>query len=322
MKTANSNLFTPGVWPVMITPFTDTGEIDFQGLESLTDFYINSGVSGLFACCLSSEVHELTPEETILLCSKTVEYARGRVPVAAGIPQSSDMDEIAVFIRQIIDAGADTAVITTCQIATEDESDDVWKQRMSKLMDSTGEISLGTYECPVPYKRVLSPELFQWVAESGRVSFHKDTCCDAEQIRQKLAVSGGSGLRFFNAHLPTLVDSLKAGGDGYSGVDANFFPELSVWICENFQEASTEQIRNAEQFLIQALDAYGEFYPRSGKQFLQMRGVDMGTHCRRTGVPPCTEEDRQSLDLLYQNFQTLAANLHLPETRVPELLTP
>jgi 4-hydroxy-tetrahydrodipicolinate synthase len=309
MKTATGSLTAPGVWPVMITPFKADGQIDFQGLESLIDFYIAHGVSGLFACCLSSEIHELTPEETILLCSKTVEYARGRVPVAAGIPQHSDINELADFARQTIDAGACTVVITTCQIAGEKESDDIWKQRMQELMSSTGEISLGTYECPVPYKRVLSPELFRWIAESGRVHFHKDTCCDAEQIRQKLAVSAGTGLRFFNANLPTLVDSLKAGGDGYSGVDTNLLPELPVWLCENARTAAPEQIHTVEQFLIDALDTYGNCYPRSAKWFLKMRGVQMDTHCRRKNVPLCTEHDEQRLTALYRDYQNLAADL-------------
>ncbi len=309
MKTATSSHAAPGVWPVMITPFTADGQIDFQGLESLIDFYIAHGVSGLFACCLSSEVHELTPEETILLCSKTVEYARGRVPVAAGIPQSTDLREIAGFARQTIDAGACTVVITTCQLAAEEDSDEVWKQNMQQLMDSTGQISLGTYECPTPYKRVLSPELFGWIAESGRVHFHKDTCCDIDQIRQKLALSAASGLRFFNAHLPTLAGSLQAGGDGYSGVDTNLLPELPVWICENFRTAPAEQIHTVEQFLIDALDVYGNCYPRSAKWFLQMRGVAIGTHCRRKNVPPCTEKDQQLLTALYRDYQTLAADL-------------
>lgn len=317
MKSANNTLRAPGVWPVMIAPFTENGKIDFQGLENLIDFYITNGVSGLFACCLSSEVHELTPEETVLLCNKTVEYTRGRVPVAAGIPQSSNMDEIADFIRQTMDAGAQIAVITTCQIAAEEESDEIWKKKMEQLLNSTGEIPLGTYECPVPYKRVLSPELFQWISQSGRIRFHKDTCCDAKQIRQKLSVSTGSALQFFNAHLPTLVDSLKAGGDGYSGVDTNFFPELSVWICENFQNATSTQIRKAEQFLINALSVYGNCYPRSAKWFLKMRGVEMETHCRRDGVLPCTEQDQQKLIDLYWEYQTLASELSLKEPLKP-----
>ena len=100
-----------------------------------------------------------------------------------------------------MDLGASSAVISTCQLARKQDSDDIWKKTMETLMSLTGNIPLGTYECPVPYKRVLSTDLFRWIAQSGQVNFHKDTCCNLKQIREKLLVSINTPLHFFNAHL-------------------------------------------------------------------------------------------------------------------------
>ncbi|HEY7159689.1 MAG TPA: dihydrodipicolinate synthase family protein, partial [Acidobacteriota bacterium] len=44
-----------GYIPVMLTPFKDNGAIDYEGLSRLIEFYLDAGVSGLFANCLSSE---------------------------------------------------------------------------------------------------------------------------------------------------------------------------------------------------------------------------------------------------------------------------
>ena len=291
----------PGVWPVMLTPFTDDGEIDLHGLRSLIEFYIGNGASGLFANCLSSEVQELSPTEILTLCRKTIEYADGRVPVATGIPDGSTK-ELADFAKRVADEGADSIVISTNQIAGEQDSDDLWKNGMETLMGLTGNISLGTYECPVPYKRVLSTDLFKWLAQSGRINFHKDTCCDLGKIQEKLQVSANTPLRFFNAHLPTLTDSLAAGGDGYSGVDTNFFPELCVWICENHQTAPANIIHETESFLERALEVYGDFYPLSSKLFLQMRGVEMTAHCRRK-MPNHTPADLRNLQALLRAYK-------------------
>lgn len=41
--------------PVMLTPFKNNGEIDYEALTRLIHFYIDAGASGLFANCLSSE---------------------------------------------------------------------------------------------------------------------------------------------------------------------------------------------------------------------------------------------------------------------------
>ena len=40
-----------GVWPVMITPFTADGEIDYASLERLIAWYEQGGATGLFAAC-------------------------------------------------------------------------------------------------------------------------------------------------------------------------------------------------------------------------------------------------------------------------------
>jgi len=37
---------------------------------------------------------------------------------------------------------------------------------------------VGFYECPVPYKRVLTPTQLKGFVETGRVIYHKDTCLD------------------------------------------------------------------------------------------------------------------------------------------------
>ena len=91
----------------------------------------------------------------------------------------------------------------------------------------------GFYECPYPYKRVLSAENIKWCADTGRFFFLKDTCCDARQIQEKLKVLKGTQLKLYNANTATLLESLRGGAAGYSGVMANFHPELYEWLCKN-----------------------------------------------------------------------------------------
>ena len=75
--------FPGGSWPVMLTPYTDKNEIDYDALKELVDWYIENGVSGMFAVCQSSEMFCLSLEERVKYATKTVEYAAGRVPVIA-----------------------------------------------------------------------------------------------------------------------------------------------------------------------------------------------------------------------------------------------
>ena len=75
--------FPGGVWPVMLTPFTEENQVDYPALKELVEWYIKNGVDGLFAVCQSSEMFKLTLKERVTAAAKVKEYAAGRVPVIA-----------------------------------------------------------------------------------------------------------------------------------------------------------------------------------------------------------------------------------------------
>jgi len=75
--------FKDGVWPVMLTPFTDNNQVDYDALGKLVDWYIENGVAGLFADCQSSEMFFLTLEDRVQIARFVKERADGRVSVVA-----------------------------------------------------------------------------------------------------------------------------------------------------------------------------------------------------------------------------------------------
>ena len=48
--------FQNGMWPVMLTPLQQNGDVDYPALEELINWYIKEGSAGLFAVCQSSEM--------------------------------------------------------------------------------------------------------------------------------------------------------------------------------------------------------------------------------------------------------------------------
>ena len=152
--------FRDGVWPVMLTPFTEDNKVDYHSLEKLTDWYIEGGVAGLFADCQSSEMFFLSLEERIELARFIKEKADGRVPVIASGHISESIEEQAEELNAIADTGVDAVILLSNRLAKETESDEVWLENLKKLLDMLpSDLALGFYECPYPYKRVISPEL-------------------------------------------------------------------------------------------------------------------------------------------------------------------
>jgi 4-hydroxy-tetrahydrodipicolinate synthase len=237
--------FAGGVWPVMLTPFKDSGEVDEKGLEALVNWYIDSGVKGLFAACQSSEIFKLSLEEKVKISEITVRISDGRVPVIASGHTADSLEEQAREIAAIAKTGVEAVVLITNRLAKEHESDDVWIDNFHKLMNMTDpEIKLGFYECPFPYKRLMTRKLIEESIKTGRFHFLKDTCCDAEQIREKLKILKGTDLKLYNANATLLLESLRDGATGYSGVMASFHPELYVWLCENYMKTEADEVQD------------------------------------------------------------------------------
>ena len=133
------------------------------------------------------------------------------------------------------------------------------------------DLPLGFYECPYPYKRLLSPELLRWCADSGRFYFIKDTSCDLDQIRQKLSMIRGSTLQLFNANSSTLLESLEMGSSGFSGVMANFHIDLYAWLCGNYEQ-EPEKARKLADFLTMASLIERQIYPVNAKYCQKLLG--------------------------------------------------
>jgi len=271
-----------GFIPVMLTPFKDNGEIDYNALTQLTEFYLEAGASGLFANCLSSEMFELTDQEKIKTVEHIVKVANGVVPVLAtgtfGGPVAQQTD----FVKQIYQTGIQAVIIITGLLAEENDSDTVFNDRIFDLMDQTEKIPLGFYECPVPYKRVLSADQLKQFVSTNRVIYHKDTCLDINQIKDKLKAVEGYNFGLYDAYMGHAVESLKAGVSGLSCIQGNFFPELIVWLCKNYNDENLKvEVDKVQQFLIDNMDVMHEVYPVVAKYYLQKRGLNISTFTRR-----------------------------------------
>ncbi len=235
-----------GVWPVMLTPYTQKGEVDLEALAALTDWYIESGVSGLFAACQSSEIYKLSLEERVAITKTTLAAAKGRVPVIASGHVSDDMDAQVAELTAIAETGVEAVITITNHFAKPDEGEDVWLKNLETLMGRLDPaVNLGAYECPAPYKRLLTTKMLKFMADSGRFYFLKDTCCDAKVIEGRLDVIKGSNLGLYNANSTTLLETLRAGARGFSGVMANMHPELYVWLTAHIDHPNADMVQKA-----------------------------------------------------------------------------
>jgi len=72
-----------GVYAIAVTPFTPDGAVDYDSVDSMTDFYLRCGVSGLTILGIMGEAPKLDPAEALAISNQVVR--RAGVPVIVGV---------------------------------------------------------------------------------------------------------------------------------------------------------------------------------------------------------------------------------------------
>ncbi|THV14970.1 dihydrodipicolinate synthase family protein [Rhizobium rhizophilum] len=291
-----------GIFPVVITPFNEGNTIDWDGYSRLIEWYIDHGSHGLFAVCQSSEMMFLSLEERCALADFTVRQVKGRVPVVASGHISQSMDDQKAELRAMAETGVDAVVLVTNRLAAADDDASVFMTRMQDLLGSLpSEMMLGLYECPAPYRRLLTDDEVKWCAESGRFAFLKDVSCDLDHIRRRLAIVENTPLAINNANAAIAWPFLQAGGHGFSGVMNNFHPDLYRWLYDHGDD-HPELAAELDTFLVLSAMSESLGYPKLAKHYHRRIGTFSNVHSR--AVPHDITERHWAVETILDHIVT------------------
>ncbi|MFI5193421.1 MAG: dihydrodipicolinate synthase family protein [Chitinophagales bacterium] len=289
----------------MITPFDLRAQVDLGVVSQLIDFYLAAGVKGFFANCLSSEMYSISESERLELTQHIVRYVDGRVPVVATGSFGLTIEDKVDFTKRIYNTGVNAVILITGHYANVDDGDDVWMENFNKMLRLTDNIPLGLYECPAPYKRILSPEIFKNVLDTNRIVYYKDTSIAPEKVRAKLDIvktSKSKRFEFFDAHSPNAMTSLREGAKGMSSIAGNFYPEILVWMCNHATDPRmASEVEWLQSEITSADPLIHVAYPMSAKYFLRKRGLPIRTISRSHALE-LTLDQKKTLDQVHERF--------------------
>ena len=265
----------------MITPYKADGSVDYETAEKYVDWYYENGLTGIFAVCQSSEIFYLTLEERVELNrrvytrAKALEKSGSRKFTVVSSGHVSDTIEGQIEeLNAICASGTDALIFITNRLDPNNEGDDVFIANAEKLIAALPkDVPLGFYECPYPYKRLVTPKILDWCLSTGRFAYMKDTCCDAAVMKERCAQLEGSGFRLLNANCQTLLESMRNGAKGYCGVMANFHPALYAHLCKSFQE-KPEEAEKLQALLCMAGFTESLQYPITAKYSMCLNGME------------------------------------------------
>ena len=259
----------------MITPYKKDNDIDFDTAEKYVDWYYENGLDGIFAVCQSSEIFYLSLEERIELNRRVYKRAKeldkNFLVVSSG-HVSDTLEEQAKELNAIYKSGTDALILITNRLDINNEGDDVFIANAEKLIAQLPpDAKLGLYECPYPYKRLVTPKILDWCLSTGRFYYMKDTCCDANLIKERCEQLSGSHFKLLNANCQTLLETMRNGADGYCGIMCNFHPKLYSWLKDNYKSDKADLVQSVIGTF--GFTEVGLPYPLTAKYHMNLCGI-------------------------------------------------
>jgi len=229
-----------GILCLLITPFKEDGEIDYEGLRENVNRIIEAGVHMLIPCGSTGEFSEMTLEERKKVVETVIDEANGRVPVVAGTAHSSARVALELT-RHAEDAGADGAMITYPYYFSYPGYPEEGLYNYYKTICDGTELPIMLYNKPVMVVGRVSLQTLERLAELENVVAMKDVTFDpfyfsmvVRRLGDRLAI------------VPWTVGSyalwaFQLGCPGTTATIPNFAPEASVEFYEAYVKGDLER---------------------------------------------------------------------------------
>ena len=109
-----------GVFVIAATPFTDSGAIDFESIDRLTDFYLGFGIDGLTIMGIMGEAPKLSQDESLAVMRRFLRRVDGKLPVIVGV-SAPGFDPMVALAHAAMDNGASGVMVAPAPSVKQDE---------------------------------------------------------------------------------------------------------------------------------------------------------------------------------------------------------
>lgn len=299
-----------GVYIIAVTPFLDTGELDLDSADRMTDFYLDSGVTGMTILGVMGEAPKLSPQESADFATRVLKRVAGRVPVVVGVSAAGNRN-LGNFTKKVMDLGASGVMVAPIAgLKTEEQIEGYYDSVVREI----GATPIVLQDYPQLTNVFMSAGLINRLFachSSIKVLKHEEAPGLRKLSAVRKADSDGSRSRRISilvgnsaVHLP---QEMRRGADGANTGFA--YPEMLVEVVDLFLKGKPEE----------AEDLYDIYLPivrheqQAGlglavrKEVLRRRGVIRSAHLRSPGYSLDADEHREIDSLMQRLERKLAA---------------
>lgn len=261
-----------GVYPYLVSPVDERGNVKGDVLARLVDDLIKKGVHGVTPLGSTGEFAYLSFAQREAVVRNTIEAAASRVPVVAGVAATSTAEAVAQARRwQALGADGILAILE----AYFPLSDAQIQGYFLAIADAV-DVPVVLYTNPNFQRADLSLPTIARLAEHSRIRYIKDASNNTGRLLSIMNACGDRMKVFAaSAHIPAAV--MLIGGVGWMAGPANIAPRDSVRLYDLCRAGRWDEAMTLQRSMWRLNEAFAKFNLAACiKAGLEMQGYDVG----------------------------------------------
>lgn len=238
-----------GVFPAVTTKFKENGDLDHAEMERHYAAQIAAGVHGLVVTGSLGENGSLTADEKQEVLKVAVSVSGGRVPVLAGIAETTTAQACRA-VEKGIRNGADGFMVLPGMQYHADRREAMHHFR---AVAQASERPIMIYNNPVAYRVDVSPEMFEELADEPTFVAIKESSDDVRRLTDIWNRVGGR-YQLFTGVDNLALESLMMGAVGWVAGLVCAFPRETVVLYELATTGRLEEARTLYRWFRPLLD--------------------------------------------------------------------
>jgi 4-hydroxy-tetrahydrodipicolinate synthase len=283
-----------GIYPPVITSFTEDGDIYEKGIRNVIDYLMSEGVHGFFINGSYGSAILMTVEERKRVAEIIHDEVKGRLPIITHVGEASTRATIELAKHAEGLGSAAVAAVAPYYYSGANAYDE--SQIIRHFADIAASVRVPTfiYNNPRTSGYTLTSELLAKLVTVGVLGM-KDSSGSFTLLGEfnQAANRINPGFACMSGSVGLMQPAYNIGIKGCISGTANAFPELTVALYRALEARDWEKSCELQNLVIaeRKIQSAGGFRPAGCYTFLKLKGIDCGT-VRRPWREPNDREAR------------------------------
>lgn len=273
-----NSVFT-GAGVALVTPFDESGRVNFRKLEELIEFQIENKTDAIIICGTTGENATLTDKEHLKIIDYTVKCVNKRIPVIAGTG-SNDTAHAVMMSNEAERLGADGLLIVTPYYNKTSQEGLI---KHYEFISSRVNTPIIVYNVPSRTGVNVMPETYFEISKLKNIVGAKEANGDISSIIKTMSLCG-EDFDIYSGNDDQIAPICALGGKGVISVMSNILPKETHIIAESAAKRHIKKSTALQKKYLPLCNAlFSDINPMPVKEAMNLMGMNVGK-CR---LPLC-----------------------------------